>query len=82
MSLLSLSLLRIVFWIGLYVSVIEIGLEVRTYYRGFDSILLGCFQHVPILRGAISSAFSKWLLQSDGRQTLHSGARILDQVPV
>jgi hypothetical protein len=40
----SLSLLRIIFWIGLYVSVIEIGLEVRAHYRGFDTLLLGSFQ--------------------------------------
>ena len=40
----SLSLLRIILWIGLYVSVIEIGLEVRAYYRGFDTLLLGSFQ--------------------------------------
>jgi hypothetical protein len=42
----SLSLLRIIFWIGLYVSAIEIGLEVRAHYRGFDTLLLGSFQRV------------------------------------
>ena len=33
----SFSLLRIVLWIGLYIVVAEIGLEIRAHFRGFDT---------------------------------------------
>lgn len=40
----NFSLLRIVLWIGLYLCAIEVGLEIRAHYRGFDTLLLGGFQ--------------------------------------
>lgn len=40
----NFTLLRILVWIGFYLLVIETGLEVRAYYRGFDTFLFGNFR--------------------------------------
>jgi hypothetical protein len=42
------SFLRIVIWIGLYLSVMEVGLEIRAHYRGFDTLLFGDFKRVEL----------------------------------
>ena len=40
----NFRLLRILVWIGIYLLMIETGLEMRAYYRGFDTLLFGNFR--------------------------------------
>jgi hypothetical protein len=60
----TFSLLRIVLWIGLYIVVTEIGLEIRAHYRGFDTLLLGNFQQTEP-----GTAAAAGRLQSDTTDT-------------
>ena len=40
----NFRLLRIVVWIGIYLLIVETGLEIRGYYRGFDTLLFGSYR--------------------------------------
>src|SRR5215470_14252433 len=40
----TFGMLKILAWIAIYLSILELGLELRAYYRGFDTILFGSYQ--------------------------------------
>ncbi len=66
----NLSLLRIVLWIGLYLLVAEVGLEVRAHYRGFDTLLLGKFQRADSDQGRMAEGSKEDIVEtnSDAKQ--------------
>jgi len=68
----NFTLLRILVWIGVYLLVIETGLEVRAYYRGFDTLLFGNFRRAEFGTTTTEKAsdLNPVTLSSDGRLRL------------
>jgi hypothetical protein len=74
----NLSLLRIVLWIGLYLAAIEIGLEIRAHYRGFDTLLFGNFQRVDqsMALTPVDSTKSSVALRADKNESKSGGVEV------